>query len=181
MHRLRHAGLFAALAALPLLAVPSVVLADCMPPPPLAEAVATADIVFVGTVTQTVNNNTWASVTVEEVWKGPDQPAAVVVHGGPGGQMMTSVDRTFQAGTRYLFVPYVDPERGLSDNSCSSTTAWGDEIEGLRPEAVRQPVGAEPTTAGFDPGSLVAPIAIALIVGAVLLGVGLLARGRNPA
>jgi hypothetical protein len=158
---------------------PPVVMADCQMPPAIEEAVETADIVFVGTVTQTSNRNSWASVEVEEVWKGPDQPAAVVVKGGPGGNSATSVDRAFEPGLRYVFFPYVDPTLGLADNSCTSTTQWSTELEALRPADFRQPIGAAPAEPGFDLGGLLGPLAVAVLVGGVRLGAGLLARGRQ--
>ena len=40
-------------AAFGLLAAPAVTMASCMMPPPVAEALKTAEIVFVGTVTET--------------------------------------------------------------------------------------------------------------------------------
>jgi hypothetical protein len=168
------------LAASLLLAAPGVALADCMMPPPIDNATATADIVFVGTVNATSNGNRWAEVAVQEVWRGPDRPATVVIQGGPAGNTMTSVDRSFQVGSTYLFFPYVDPESGaLTDNSCTSTTEWTNDLAKLRPADVRQPLAATPTTSqGFDVGSLL-PIGVAVVVFVVLLGVGLMARGRQ--
>ena len=168
-----------ALAAL-LVAAPGAALADCAMPPPLGEAVLKADIVFVGTVTSAVNNRRWAEVAVQEVWRGPDQPATVVVRGGPEGNTMTSVDRSFEVGRTYLFVPYVDPDtNALTDNSCTSTTEFTDDTAKQRPADARQPLGAQPTApTGFDVGSL-APLALVGVVFLVLLAIGLLARGRQ--
>lgn len=167
------------LAASLLLAAPGAVLADCAEPAPLEKAVGTADIVFVGTVTVATNNRRWAQVAVEEVWRGPDQPATVVVRGGPEGNMMTSVDRSFEIGRTYLFVPYIDPETGaLTDNSCTSTTEFTNDTARLRPADARKPLGAAPVDAGFDLTPLV-PVGVALAVFGILLVVGLLARGRQ--
>lgn len=189
------------LAATATLGTPAMALADCMMPPAVEEAAKTAEIVFLGTVVETTNRNSWAHVTVEEVWRGPDLPASVIVKGGPGGNAATSVDRTFEPGVRYLFFPYVgvEPGReepggeqplpglpgnldaGLADNSCSSTTPWTDDMAALRPAEVRQPLGDNPTSAGgFDVASLT-PIAVVAVVFVVLLGIGLLARGRQDA
>lgn len=180
---LRRLRTLLALSALPvglLLAAPGAVLADCMPPPPIEEAVKTADMVFVGTVTETANRGTWATVTVKEVWRGPDQPAIVVIRGGPGGNAATSVDRTFEAGVEYIFFPYIDAEqRSLADNSCSSTQPWAEAMNALRPTDVRQPtVEPAPGESGFDIGSLL-PVAVVVVVFVAMLGVGLLARGRS--
>ena len=167
--------------ALLLAIAPGVALADCMMPPAVEEAVQTAEIVFVGTVTATTNRNSWASVEVHEVWRGPDQPSAVVIKGGPGGNAATSVDRAFEPGVRYLFFPYVDPEIGLADNSCTSTQPWTEAMVALRPADARAPTGASPTESGFDAAGLLVPLGVAVLVGAVLLVVGLLARGRQSA
>ena len=167
------------LSALLLLWAPGAVLADCMQPPAIGVAAATADIVFVGTVTNTLNNRRWAEVAVTEVWRGPDQPASVVVRGGPEGNTATSVDRSFEVGRTYLFVPYMDPDTAaLTDNSCTSTTEFTDDTAKLRPADARQPLGSQQTATGFDVGSL-APLALVGVVFFVLLAIGLLARGRQ--
>jgi hypothetical protein len=162
-----------------MLATPSAVLADCMMPPPIAEAAQSSEIVCVGTVAETSNHNSWANVVVEEVWRGPDQPAAVVVKGGPAGNMATSVDRFFEVGVKYLFFPYVDEAVGLADNSCTNTVQWSAEMAELRPADARQPLGAPQAEAGFDVAGVVAPLGVAILVGGVLLVAGLLARGRT--
>jgi len=158
---------------------PALALADCMMPPPIEEAATTADIVFVGTVAQTTNRNSWANVEVTEVWRGPDQPRAVVVKGGPPGNAATSVDRAFETGVTYLFFPYADPELGLADNSCSSTTPWTEDLDALRPAVTREPIGAEPEAGGFDLGGILVPLGVAVIVGGALFLAGLAARGRR--
>jgi hypothetical protein len=178
MRLVRVAPAVAPLVFFALLAAPATALADCMIPPPVEEAMTSAEVVFVGTVTATTNRDTWANVTVEEVWKGPDQPVSVIVHGGPGGNAATSVDRTFEVGTKYLLFPYVDERLGLADNSCTSTQPWTEALLPLRPANVRQPTGA-PEGAGFDVGGIVGPLVVAIVVGALLLGAGMLARGRD--
>ena len=171
----------AAVVAGPLLLAlaPAIALADCMMPPPIEEAVKTADIVFVGTVAQTTNRNAWANVEVTEVWRGWSGPRAVVVKGGPPGNAATSVDRAFEPGVTYLFFPYADEELGLADNSCSPTTPWTDDLEALRPAVTRVPIGAEPEAGGFDLGGVLVPLGVAVIVGGALFLAGLAARGRR--
>lgn len=177
--RLRAVLAIGTVAAFALLAAPSIVLADCMMPKPVEETMKEAEVVFVGTVTETSNRDTWASVEIDEVWKGPDQPKTVVVKGGPGGNAATSVDRTFEVGTRYLFFPLVDPAGGLADNSCTSTQAWTADLTGIRPAGAHPPTGGSPDAAGFDLGSIVGPLAVALVVAGVLFVAGFLARGRT--
>jgi hypothetical protein len=180
MKTLRVLRVLAAVAALAFVLPPAAVLADCMMPAPVQEAAQSAEIVFVGTVAETSNHNSWASVQVEEVWRGPDLQADVIVKGGPAGNMATSVDRSFEVGVKYLFFPYVDAEgRGLADNSCSNTVQWSPDLAQLRPADARQPLGATDAGTGFDVGSLIGPLGVALLVGGVLLAAGLLARGRT--
>jgi hypothetical protein len=168
----------AGVAALAFLLTPSAVLADCMMPAPVKEAAQTAEVVFIGTVTETTNRDSWASVAVEEIWRGPDLPATVVVKGGSGGDGISSVDRSFQAGVKYLFFPYADEQGDLADNSCTNTIEWSADLAQVRPASVRQPVGSNEEKGGFDVGGVIAPLGVALLVGGVLLGAGLLARGR---
>ena len=179
MKALRVLRVLAAVAALAFVLPPSAVLADCMMPPPVEEAAQTAEMVFVGTVAETSNHNSWASVVVDEVWRGPDQPAAVIVKGGPAGNMATSVDRFFEVGVKYLFFPYADETGGLADNSCTNTVQWSADLAQLRPADARQPLGATEAESGFDVSDLIAPLGVAVLVGGALLVAGLLARGRS--
>ena len=182
-------GVFVALA---LLSLPAAAAARCVEPAPIAQAVQTADVVLVGTVTAIEQGGRLATVTVTEVWRGPDQPAIVKVRGGPADGP-TSVDRTFEVGARYLFTLILAANGGLGDNACSSTTTWEPGHAAIRPADIRTPLGAVAgpgETAGsgeaavaeapFDPWSVVAPVGAALLAALVLLGVGLLARGRQP-
>lgn len=173
--------LVSAVAAAPFLLAltPPIALADCMMPPPIEEAVKTADIVFVGKVAETANRNSWASVEVTEVWRGPDQPRAVLVKGGPEGNAATSVDRAFEPGVTYLFFPYAEAEVGLADNSCTSTTPWTEDLVALRPADARAPIGADPESGEFDFSGVIVPIGVAVIVGGALFLAGLAARGRS--
>lgn len=175
----RMRALSAVLTMLVLLSSPATAVASCMQPPPLEKAVTSAEIVFVGTVRATTNENRWATVEVEEVWRGPDQSVAVVIKGGPAGNTATSVDRSFEIGVRYLFFPSADPEGGLADTSCSSTTPWTEAMLALRPADARQPTDGAIADGGFNLAGLMMPAAVALVVAVLLLGAGLLARGRE--
>ena len=173
-------GLVPAIALIAMLATPAPSLASCAVMPDVKLAATAAEIAFVGTVTATANRDTWATVSVEEVWRGPDQPAQVVIKGGPEGNAATSVDRTFQVGVKYLFFPYTDGAAGLADNSCTSTTAWAAELAALRPADARVLAGGTPTATGFDFNGVLGPIVVAVVVAGALLVVGLLARSRQP-
>lgn len=156
-------------------------LASCVMPAPIAEALAKADIVFVGTVTATAEHNLWATVAVEEVWKGPDLPADFQIRGGQGGNAASSVDREFTPGTKYLFVPVAIENGFASDNSCSPTRPWDDTLVGLRPANARGPIGGSSAApVGFDFGGAIAPFAVAAVIAGLVLAVGLLARSRQP-
>lgn len=172
------------LASLALLAAPRPVAARCVEPAPIEEAVRAADVVIVGTVTAVAEEGTRATVHVEEIWRGPALEPEVVVWGGPGGGR-TSVDRTFEAGIRYLFTITVGENGRLTDSQCSSTVQWDAKLEALRPPGAQLPGVTDPldataeSDAALDPASLVVPAGVALLVAAALLIAGLLARGRQ--
>lgn len=161
----------AALLSLAALWVPASVSASCLPPVPGAVPWADAEVVFVGTVTSVTNGDRWATVSVEEVWKGPDQPAKVVVRGGPEGNTVTSVDRTYAVGGRYIFAVTVE-DGALLDNACSGTTATdGVDLAAARPADVRVPGGGLPaaTNAGIDLGAFAGPLLVVALGGGLLL------------
>jgi len=183
--RLHVAALATALWAAAALAAPSSTFGSCMEPPPLQAEVESAEILFTGTVVEASNDGRWATVAVDEVWRGPDQAVRVVIRGGPEPGTATSVDRSFELGVRYLFFPYVEPGTGLADNSCTSTQPWVEELEKLRPDDARQPIDSTgPTDSGGPTGGALElgwlmPLVVAAVVFASLLGVGLLVRGRS--
>lgn len=145
---------------------PGDVAASCIQPPPIEEAIRAADVVFVGTVTGVANRDRTATVLVDEVWKGPDMAPTVRVLGGPEDENTgSSVDRTYTAGTRYLFVVQIDQGR-LSDNACSSTQEMTPDLAIARPAVVRTPIAEQPSptpapTTGQAPGQSAAPIVLA--------------------
>jgi hypothetical protein len=142
------------------------------------DAVNSAPILFVGKVTRVTNAARTAEVSVLEVWRGPDQPQVVVVHGGPDGNAATSVDRTYEEGVTYLFFPSVAAgSTQMQDSACSNTTPYDNAISDLRPPDVRSPVGAAGHT-GLDLSGLL-PFGVAGLAFVVLLVVGLMARGRE--
>jgi hypothetical protein len=116
--------------------------ADCAAEPTASGGIATADVVFVGTVIDVANSGRYATFAVEEVWKGSADDE-VVVHGGPpdpsGDEFVTSsAERRYELGLRYLVTAYDnDIYTGaggvLGDNTCSGTTVWTDSLAGLRP------------------------------------------------
>jgi hypothetical protein len=104
-------------------------------PMPADEAVVFGDVVFVGTVLRTENEGRWATVRVEERWKGSrDLGDTVEVRGGPEPGTATAVDRTFAPG-RYLFFVQRG-QAGLTDTACSTTQPWTESLARLRPADV---------------------------------------------
>jgi hypothetical protein len=144
--------------------------ASCAGPPSVQEQVTVARLVFVGTVVFTSDNDREARVRVESIWKGPNLRAYVDVHGSPvsGSFSASSVDRTYRAGERDLFVLFSDREP-FQDNSCSATQPYTAELSTLAPADARPPA---PATPGDQIANLLGqywlPIVIAILV--VLVG-----------
>lgn len=181
--RTARLGRLAAAALLSLAAAwaPAGASASCLVLPGGGPLWDSADVVFVGTVTGLANNARWATVRVEEIWKGPDVPAEVVVHGGPAGNVATSVDRTYTIGLRYLFA-VASVDGALEDSACSPTTLEDQiDLDAIRPADVRQPAGGAPESAGFWPdlGELAGPVLVIGGIGALLLATVILARRRE--
>jgi hypothetical protein len=158
--------------------------ASCAQMPSLQEAVASAPLVFVGTVVSTSDGDRVARVTVESIWRGPDLPAYVDVHGSPssGSCTATSVDRRFRTGERDLFVLSSD-RTPYSDNSCSATQPYTEALSALAPDDARP---AAPPTAGEELQYLVTlfwlPVVIAVLVAAAaFLGLRRWRRGGRRA
>jgi hypothetical protein len=154
---------FATTLAVALSLVPATAAASCGEMPPVDEHLSAAEIVFVGTVVSLTNLDRTALVDVHEVWAGAALPAQVTVHGGMDDpQAMTSTDRTYTAGVRYLFAVTMQDDR-MSDDACTATREWTAELADLRPETVATPPPLE-----SGPGAGIPATAIA-IAGAVLL------------
>jgi hypothetical protein len=157
-------GLLAAVAGMLMSVVP--VAASCAPPVPIDEALRTSDSIFVGTVAGLANQGRTATFAVDEVWRGPDLPARAVVNGGPEGNGFTSVDRSWEAGAKYLVFASVD-DGELTDNACSNTQIWADDLAAHRPADARPPDDATDGDATGVGGPLLALIAAAAVIGIV--------------
>lgn len=110
--------------------------ASCIVPPPLHDAVSTAKIAFVGTVVRTSNAGRFASVHVDAVWKGAHVPRRVELRGSTATteNAMTTVDRSYERGQRYLFLPYRRiTKTTFLDNACSSTTEYTSAVARAQP------------------------------------------------
>lgn len=148
--------------------------ASCLPPTPLPGAIAQSPIVFVGTVRATSNANRTARVSVQAVWKGPSLPEIVEVEGSPvrGSNVLTTVDRRFEPGQRYLFIPR---RHGVVfDAYCSATAVYDASVASLRPGFASPPAGPRAVVHAGSNG----PQVWKWVLGAtgLTLGIGLAAR-----
>jgi len=158
--------------ALATLAFPAVARADCQPASSVEDALAAAEIAFVGTVVAAVDDEPGAGFRVEEVWVG-ELPAAVEVR-GMGDEGFMEDDRRWTLGARYLVIPYLD-DGVLRDNICSASLEWRDDLAALRPDA-HPPEGETDGSGGGVPGAVVAlaaAIGVLAIAGVVAFRRGL--------
>ncbi|MDQ4130407.1 MAG: hypothetical protein M3133_05370 [Actinomycetota bacterium] len=147
--------------------------ASCIHDPrPLPVEVAEADIVFVGTVITVADGGRDARIQVEEIWKGPELGEQVVVHGGPEGASITSVDRHWQPGARYLVFPRRQGAR-LEDDACSPTIRWEPPLAAFRPD---RPHLLEPGSEDPASGRVTALVFLSGAVLALVLAIGWLVR-----
>jgi hypothetical protein len=112
----------------------------CPSQPALADGLAQADVVFVGSVIFLENSDRWVIVNVEERWKGAGalgESIEVRGSGDPGSS--TLIDRTYEQ-QRYLFA-VAKGEGHLVDNLCTATTPWSDALARLRPDGVEAAPG----------------------------------------
>lgn len=164
----------AASLALALIAVPSVpAAASCGTVPPVRKAIASSTVVFVGTVVSLENLDRWATVEVDEVWKGEGVPDEIEVRAGPKGERtMTTVDRTYVLGRRYLFFPYRDRPDFYRDSACSATTTYGPRLEKFRPVGIEDPTPSPAASSSevvvADPDSI-DPAFLWVMAGAVIV------------
>lgn len=118
--------------------------ASCAIPPPLEAAINMTPDVFVGSVIDLESRGRWATVQVEEVWKGEEIPAEVEVRAGPRqvpgslGTSATSVDRHFDMNERYIFIPYKRNGSIFRDNACTRTSLFRPRFERFRPASLEE-------------------------------------------
>ena len=161
--------LAATLMALGWMAIPTP--AGACPFRPLdARAIADSEVVFVGTV-EGVSDRV-ATIAVIEVWRGPDLPQRVDLTIGKGEAPGIGLDdRTFNVGSRYLFLPYRTLD-GLMEDNCTLTRPWSDGLASMRPATARAPI---------SPGvvlSIPLMIAIGLAVALTLIAFVAYSRAR---
>ena len=157
--------------------------ASCVMPRPLPESVATAPLVFVGTVVSTSDGDRVAHVKVESIWKGPNLPAYVDVHGSPvsGFGTASSVDRRYRAGERDLFVLFSD-QPPYQDNSCSATQPYTAALAALAPSDARPPApptAREQIQIWFNQYRLLMAIAVVVLAVVAFIGLRRFVRGSK--
>jgi hypothetical protein len=136
--------------------------ADCDPAGPLEEALPNAPVAFVGTAVEVVRS--MARFEIHEVWAGA-VANGVEVHGMTSGVEFGEDDRRWEAGTKYLVVPFIEGQV-LRDSICTATTEWSAEMELLRPEDARV-ISAEPADgAAINPALVLAGLVILVLAGA---------------
>jgi hypothetical protein len=159
---------------------PGSVLADCAPAPGLEAAISSSDLAFVGTVTSVQHEGRSARVEVAEIWRGGELPSEVTVSGGRDPTQPMEDDRTFEAGTTYLFFPTIQDGR-MVDGICSATTAWTDSMAALRTVDAHAPApGAPPPSGPFAAlGELGPAIATAALLGGLALAIAVVVGRRR--
>jgi hypothetical protein len=195
--RIRHLTLLLLLVvlALPLGAAPAS--ASCvMAEGSLKARLRDDDIVFVGTVTSTEAGNRLAEVDVEEVWRGNVEDHATVAGGETSPNTISSVDREYREGTRYLFTPYAQRKGVYQDSICSDTQRWSTKLGKARPEGATSymesrttpivrasesaPEAGAPAEAATDVVPRRSPLTYVLFVGLILVaGAVVYALGRK--
>ncbi len=182
-------GLLGALLAA--LLSPGVATASCGEIPSVAGSLTDTKVVFVGTVTSLENSRRWATVEVNEVWKGTGVPAEVEVRAGPKDPpgpsgVATSVDRYYKLGRQYLFFPFRGSGEIYRDNACTATTRFKPDLESFRPAGVEDPTPQPSASPNAPPVEQTAeetespawwvpliPVAVVALVVAAVVALGL--------
>jgi hypothetical protein len=157
---------------------PDPALASCAPAPSLEARLASATVAFVGTVHDTSDGGRLATVRVEEIWKGAGLPAEVRMDGTVSGTgVVTSADRTYAVGHRYLFLP-ANATSPFRDIDCSGTIEYSPAVAALRPASAFAP--SRMADAATEP-SWVLPLGVlvAVVLGTGLIGGILVVRRRR--
>jgi len=141
-----------------------------------SSALDLGESVFVGRVVGLTDSDRTATFAVDEVWRGPDLPASVVVHGS-GADLFgfSSVDRTWEAGVTYLVFAEVDGNQ-LSSTACNLTQPWSEGLTAVRPSDARPPSDAADVGSGGIPIAWL--VAIGAAAGVVIISVVAFRRAR---
>lgn len=155
-------------------------LASCASTPSLEDAVSHADVVFVGTVVSLANRGRWATVKVEERWRGAGGLSSTIeVRSGGDPGVDSPTDRTYQL-RRYLFTIRNGPGY-LVDDACSATTPWTGNLARLRPEEVEPAPGvpSDSSSSDSDLGTLLSTGALFAALGIAVIAYLIVLRARR--
>jgi hypothetical protein len=155
------------------------VAADCQGPDSTQDALAAAQVAFVGTVIATRENAPGAVFKVQEIWVGSVSSPAEI-HGMFGDDRLAEDDRLFKAGARYLVIPFRRKDGLLRDHICTGTTEWRAGLAELRPPDAEILSGLPSGATGEEPAPPPVSLLIAALAAALVIGVGVVAF-RNAA
>ena len=144
-------------------------------PQTIAAALDNADAIVVGMVLSTSNMNRYATVRVEEIWRGDVESQIIQIKGGvgPTGGNFATVgehDRYYRADSRYLFELSGSGSR-FADDMCSVTVEWDDSLRLDRPVDARSAAGLPEHAASTNRVWLVAIAAAALAATLTAIGI----------
>lgn len=186
----RRIALASALAATLVVAAAGQAAASCELPPPIEQAIARAHTVFVGTVTALQHDGRVARFNVDEIWKGELGSLAVVTGGPTVGELeaaaadglgiATSVDRTYELGTRYLVVAHGADADSFLDSACSVTQPFTADLDQYRPEGAHVPPTDPPPQEAKGTGAWLWIVGVTVIAGGGVVAVALLRRRNRP-
>jgi hypothetical protein len=156
------------------------------PLPSMQDDVNAANVVFVGKVIYTSDQNRSARVKVESIWKGPALAAYIDVHGeapGSGPFSGSEGDHRYQAGQQYLFFPLNDHPPFQDYGDCNaSTQVFSAALAAYAPADAKAPNPAGPSDMIWnfvDQYSL--PLTIAALLVVALASLVLVKRHRRAA
>ncbi len=139
----------------------------------IGEALARAEVLFVGVATANREHGSYTKFRVEEVWKGPDLAPGVWVQGGQDqgpwpfnnfAGVSSSNDIRFDVGERYLVATNAET---FTTSVCSGTRGFEPSLREYAPSSVRGP------TRGGLSGADAPPSLLLLNASAILASVGL--------
>jgi hypothetical protein len=150
---------------------------SCPAIPVPADALTSAGVAFVGTVTAVADNGQTATFDVQEIWKGTNLANPITVYGvGVSTTGAAAGGRTWAVGTRYLVFPMLDKDGNLLDRGCSPTVEYTAALDALRPASAHAPQG--PPTSGIPGDTPIAAVFLVIVVFGTLGVVVLWRMGR---
>jgi hypothetical protein len=154
-----------------LAALPSRTDADCASIP-MADALRSAPIVFVGTAAESHRRSATTTFLVDDIWRGPAIPPIVTLHNAASDPTAEDAP-AWKDGARYVVMPQLVDEQ-LEARACSGSRPWTDDLAAFRPADAHPPVEVTPTSG--PPGDPPYALVFLLIVAGGAAGTFLLLR-----